>query len=310
MPLVAGWRAFTLVSVFALPSACAQWDTGSQPLVHNSTNRGYRTFIPEQLRGKKEPLPVVLVLHGAGPFPDILDHTHMNEIAAKEGFVAVYPQGTGDLWNDGALQLLGPNAANDVAYIRSVVEDVDRKVVKIDRRRLYAVGMSNGGMMTMRLGCEAADLFTGVAAVTASLPESLVASCKPSRPISVLVMNGTEDPLVPYKGGQVRFLGVMRFGRVLSTDDTMAFWARHNGCGPAAAPVALPDRDPRDGTRAMQIDYPGCRNASVRLLRLEGAGHAWPNGLQFLPAFMIGSVTRDIDGGHAMWEFFKTAPAR
>jgi polyhydroxybutyrate depolymerase len=194
-----------------------------------------------------------------------------------------------------------------VAYIRSVVEDVERRVVRIDRRRLYAIGFSNGGMMTMRLGCEAADLFVGVAAVTAAMPAAIAPGCRPIRPISVLVMNGTEDPLVPYNGGQVRLLGVMRFGRILSTADTMALWARHNGCGPAAPPVALPDRDPRDGTRAVQIDYQNCRGARVRLIRLEGAGHAWPNGLQFLPAFMIGSVTRDVDGGEAMWEFFESA---
>lgn len=309
MQTIAGsWCGLALAFVLALAAGgCAQQQVSSQPLLHNNTNRSYRVFIPEPLRGRKDPLPVVLVLHGAGAFPDILDHTHMNEIAAKHGFVAIYPQGTGDLWNDGALEVLGPNVANDVAYIRSVVEDVDRKVVRIDRRRLYAIGFSNGGMMAMRLGCEAADLFAGVAAVTAAMPAAIAPGCRPSRPISVLVMNGTEDPLVPYHGGQVRFLGVMRFGRILSTADTMALWARHNGCGPAAPPMALPDRDPRDGTRAMQIDYRNCRGARVRLIRLEGAGHAWPNGLQFLPTFMIGSVTRDIDGGDAMWEFFESA---
>jgi polyhydroxybutyrate depolymerase len=297
-------------ALVALTTGCASRDTVSHSLVHNNTNRSYRFFVPEALRDRAGPQAVVLVLHGAGAFPDILDHTHMNEVAAKERFVAIYPQGTGDLWNDGALGLFGPNAADDVAYIRRVVEDVDRNVVKIDRRRLYAAGFSNGGMMAMRLGCEAADLFAGVAAVTAAMPAAIAPHCKPTRPIAVLVINGTDDPLVPYDGGDVRFLGVMRLGRILSTDETMALWARHNGCGPAAPPLALPNRDPEDGTRAVQIDYTGCRNARVRLVRLEGAGHGWPNGPQFLPAFAIGRVSRDIDGGHAIWAFFQSAAAR
>jgi len=125
-----------------------------------------------------------------------------------------------------------------------------------------------------------------------------------------MVVNGTDDPLVPYRGGAVRFAQVVRVGEVLPTEEMVAHWARLNGCGSATQPVTLPDRDSRDDSRAVQVDYAGCRGAPVRLMRIEGGGHTWPNGLQYLPSILIGSVNRDIDAGQAIWSFFRQAPPR
>lgn len=291
----------------ALLSGCAQFDVSHHPVAQNDTNRFYRTYVPERLRGAPGPHPVMLVLHGFGMFPDILDQTHMNRVAERLGFVAVYPHGVADIWNDGTLQVYGPNRSDDVAFVRRVVADVDLRVARIDRRRLFAVGFSNGGTMAMRLGCEAADLFAGVAAVTAAMPAELARGCRPARPIDVMIMNGTVDPIMPYKGGRVRLLHVLTFGHILSTDDTMALWARLNACAPPSPPVMLPDKDANDASRAIVTDWTRCNGVRMRLVRLEGGGHTWPNGLQYLPVPMIGQVNRDIDGGEALWEFF-TAP--
>jgi polyhydroxybutyrate depolymerase len=295
-----------------LVAGCASWEVPvrARALVHNDTNRSYRLYVPEAVRAKGAPAPLVLVLQGAGPGFDIMDITRITPVADREGFAVAFPTAVGDLWNDGALQVLGPNTGNDVAFLRRVVADIDQKELRLDKRRIYAVGISNGGMMSFRLACEAADLFAGVGAVAANMPKALAPDCRPSAPVSVVVINGTEDPIIPYRGGGVRLMRVMRFGEVLSTDETMALWARLNGCGAPAAPVALPDNDPRDGSRAVQVDYGGCRGARTRLIRIEGGGHTWPGGLQFMPAFLIGTVNRDIDGGQAAWSFFRDAPPR
>jgi polyhydroxybutyrate depolymerase len=146
----------------------------------------------------------------------------------------------------------------------------------------------------------------GVAAVAAAMPAALADGCRPSAPVSVLVANGTDDPLVPYRGGAVRLLRFMPMGEVLSTDATVALWARLNGCRMAAAPVTLPDYDTRDDSRAVQIDYTGCHGAGVRLLRIEGGGHTWPGGPPV--GRRVGRVTRDIDASRAMLDFFDRHP--
>jgi polyhydroxybutyrate depolymerase len=301
-----------LAATAAMLSACAAWElpVRSHALVHNDTNRGYRVYVPDSVKAKGGAAPLVLVLQGAGPGVDIMDLTRIADVAEREGFVAAFPNPVGDLWNDGTLKVLGPNASSDVSFLRHVVADIDAKVARVDRRRVYAIGLSNGGMMSLRLACEAADLVAGVAAVAAAMPAALADGCRPSAPVSVLVANGTDDPLVPYRGGAVRLLRFMPMGEVLSTDATVALWARLNGCRMAAAPVTLPDYDTRDDSRAVQIDYTGCHGAGVRLLRIEGGGHTWPGGMQFMPALLIGTVNHDINAGQAAWKFFRSVPLR
>lgn len=313
-PRARGWataRALAaIVPAAVLAAACASMSVpvDSSTLVHSDTNRSYRLYVPASVRAKGAPAPLVLVLHGAGPGFDVMDITRITAVADRGEFAVAFPRAVGDLWNDGALKALGPNASSDVAFLRRVVADIEAKGLRVDRRRIYAIGLSNGGMMSLRLACEAADLFAGVGAVAANMPQALAADCRPSAPVSVIVVNGTEDPIVPYRGGSVR-LGMIGLGAVLSTQDTLALWGRLNGCGPPAAPVALPERDRDDDSRAVRVDY-DCRGARMRLIRVEGGGHAWPGGMQFMPSLLIGTVNRDIDAGHAAWTFFKDAPPR
>jgi polyhydroxybutyrate depolymerase len=309
----AGARALAAALPAAvLAAACASLSVPVElsALVHNDTNRSYRLYVPASVRAKGEPAPLLLVLHGAGPGFDIMDITRIAPVADREGFAVAFPNAVGDLWNDGALRVLGANQSSDVAFLRRVVAEIDAKELRIDKRRVFAIGISNGGMMSLRLACEAADLFAGVGAVAANMPKALADDCRPSAPVPVIVINGTEDPIIPYRGGGVRLMRVMRFGEVLSTDETMTLWARLNGCGPPAPAEALPDRDPGDASRAVRVDYGDCRGARMRLIRVEGGGHAWPGGMQFLPALMIGPVNRDIDAGEAAWTFFKEIPSR
>src|SRR5262249_52723180 len=118
------WGALLpLAATLAMLAGCATWElpVRSHALVHNDTNRSYRIYVPESVRGKGAAAPLVLVLQGAGPGLDIMDHTRIAEVAEREGFVAAFPHALGDLWNDGTLKVLGPNASSDVSFLRHVV---------------------------------------------------------------------------------------------------------------------------------------------------------------------------------------------
>ena len=160
--------------------------------------------------------------------------------------------------------------------------------------------------MTLRLVCEAADLIAAAAAIIASLPADLAAGCKPARPVPVLVMNGTADPLVPYGGGSVGYFG--RRGDVISTDATLAKLRAFNNCAGEAAIARLPDLDPGDGSNVTVFTWSCASGAPVVLYRVEGGGHRIPQrGGRVRPVIdrLLGRENHDIDAAEAVWTFFK-----
>jgi polyhydroxybutyrate depolymerase len=274
-----------------------------------SITRSYVLYLPERApRGR--PLPLLVALHGGGGTAEQMGRfSRFNAIAAREGFAVAYPEGLWRRWNDGRVfRGRTETDADDVGFIRAMVDDIGRRV-SLDRRRIFAAGISNGGFMSFRLACEAADLFAAVAPVTATMPAELGEECRPSAPVSVLVINGTADAMVPYDGGHVRAL-FRRRGAIWSTERTLAFWARHNRCDEQPAVRALPNRRRDDGSHVIEADYRGCERARLRLLRVEGGGHTWPGGSQYLPESWIGPTNRDIDASRVIWAFFKSAPPR
>jgi len=141
-----------------------------------------------------------------------------------------------------------------------------------------------------------------IAAVTASLPEAL--ACDPTRAVSVLILNGTADPLVPYAGGEITVLR-RQLGRVRSTEETYQFWAEANGCQGPAAVTAMPDLDTKDKTKVQRTALETCADGTrVELYTIFGGGHTWPGGPQYLPAWAVGRVSRDLHASQVIWEFF------
>jgi polyhydroxybutyrate depolymerase len=303
--------AFACVLGAGLCAGSARADLQTRTVPVGDTTRTYLLFLPGKAGTFREALPLVVMLHGGGGTAEqMVRFTRYNEIAARERFAVAYPQGLTRRWNDGRIfRGRGETSGDDVGFIRAVIADIDAKVVRLDRRRLYATGISNGGFMSFRLACEAADLFAAVAAVTATMPDDLGPRCKPAAPVSVLVINGTADPLVPYAGGHVRTMFGMR-GAIWSTPRTVEFWAEHNRCGAPPVVRALPNHNIGDGSHVIEADYRGCAGGRVRLLRIEGGGHTWPGGIQYLPASWIGPTNRDLDASETIWSFFKSAPAR
>ena len=153
------------------------------------------------------------------------------------------------------------------------------------------------------MACAFPGRIRAMAAVTMSLPTFMLDACREAAPLGVAILNGTEDPLVPYDGGDIEFRGKKR-GVLISTDDTVALWRERNGC---AAPPSDEQRiDPvDDDTHVDRFAWTDCEHAPVVLYRIEGGGHTWPSGSQYLPRYFIGRLSRDIDGSQEIWAFFR-----
>lgn len=306
-----------LLTVFALmASGCAMigssassvdTELSSHTLTHDGFERTYYLLDPTE---SLDPVPLVLSLHGGAGYGKrtCSQAGGIQELADQEGFLVVCPEGVENHWNDGRAD--DSNRAHtedidDVGFLLALI-DVLSNTYNVDQDRIFVTGASNGGMMSLRMACEASDVLAAVGAVIASLPADL--SCEPEHPISILLMNGTEDPLVPFEGGQVHFFR-RELGEVISTPDTVAFWVAVNGCDPTARMDKLPDLDPRDGTRIQLDTYSGCEGGvSVLLYTVDGGGHTLPGGAQYVLRFVIGRVSRDLHAGQTIWQFFERTP--
>jgi polyhydroxybutyrate depolymerase len=249
------------------------------------------------------PRPLILALHGNnGSGEQFLTYARWTNVAAGAGVVVALPDGLNKGWADGRpdSEFRGrkpPAGLNDVAFLVELVETLVKEGVA-DRRRIYVTGLSNGGMMALRMLCDRPDLFAAGAAVIASLPEGNAARCRPSRPVPLLLMNGTEDRLVPDQPQPGRFLG---------TEGTAAFWRRVNRCTAAGEARALPDRDPSDGSQVTVTRAQCPPGQDVVTYRVIGGGHQMPSLTQGPTAErLLGPRNRDIDGARAIWDFFKS----
>ncbi len=255
------------------------------------------------------PSPLLIVLHGGGGTAKgvvKLTEQRFNELSDAEGFYVAYPSGLGKSWNDfreDSKAYAGRNGVDDVGFIAALI-DLLAKENPIDKGRIFVTGISNGGLMSYRLACSLPGV-RGIAAVAATNPAGQEKKCAPSRPVSVLIINGTEDPIVPYDGGDIRLLGMKR-GRVVSTGETLRYWVRSNACRGAGEEESLPDADPGDGTGVARISYTACDGGSrVVLYRVEGGGHTWPGGWHYTLSRFIGRTSRDFNACDAIWNFFK-----
>ena len=270
-----------------------------------------RTFIvhlPAGYSGNKI-LPLIIALHGGGGSGfdmERLTEGGLNRLADEHGFIVVYPDAVGKHWNDGRnLSRYESQRKNvdDVGFIVALINYLTKNY-HVDSRNVFVVGMSNGGLMTYRLACEIPERLAAVAVVGVSMSENLYDSCSPRTPVPIMIILGTDDPIVPWDGGELHF-GPVKLGRVVSVEKTVEYWADRNGCTVRHRREYLPDTDPEDGTRVWIERYSNCSGeAEVVLYGIEGGGHTWPGGYQYLPESIIGRTSRDIDANEVIWNFF------
>ncbi len=310
------WGVATLVVFIAIAGAAgapsapraialARAGDSSSALSVGGQSRTYDLHVPPAYDGKA-PLPLVLALHGGGGtgkgMPGL---THLSALADRKGFIVVYPDGIQRRWADGrGTTVADRNGIDDVGFLAALVAKLASELA-VDPHRVYATGISNGGFMSQRLACELSGTIAAVAVVAATMGEALAARCEPTRPVPLLLIHGTKDPLVPWDGGQVT---IGAGGRILSVAATIQKWVTLNGCAPTAT-VTLDPEDPTTGTRIRREVYGQCKDgAEVILFAVDGGGHTWPGGPQYLPERFIGKTNRTLDASEAIWEFFRRHP--
>ena len=300
-------------------SASAQNYTDS--ILVKGLQRSYLMHLPASYN-KSHPWPLVIVLHGGGSEAKTMDPlTDFNALADKQGFVIVYPEaykhlitgpGMSQHWNDGrgdpGIKAQAENI-DDVAFISALIDHLVQDL-NIDEKMVFATGISNGAFMSNRLGCELSEKIAAIAPVAGNIPQKTASTWSPSRATSVLIINGTEDPVVPFNGGDVSFLS-LKTGKVISVADTVKFWVSKDGCPAAPETEQLPHLNPNDSTSTIVERYTDCRDGTeVVLYKVNGGGHTWPGGQQYMSEKLIGQTSRDFNATETIWQFFKLHPMK
>lgn len=279
-----------------------------QTITVGGVDRTYYLHAPRGRRSERA-RPLVLVLHGGGKGDGmtVAKSLGFTQLADRHGFVVAYPNGIDAQWNDGRGETYSGDldaSVDDVGFISALIDELVR-TERVDPDRVYVTGISNGGMMTLRLGCELSDKLAAIAPIAANIPANIVEGCEPERALPVLVMNGTADPLVPWEGGEVHF-GRKTMGEVVSTAETVGFWVERDGCGKTPSVRELPDRDTGDNSTVRVSTYAGGEGGSeVVLYAIEGGGHTLPGSAMPDIERLFGAKNMDIDGAAVIWDFFE-----
>ena len=261
----------------------------SGAIVSSGETRYYTLHVPPGYDANR-PTPLVITIHGASLWPVVQQKmSQWDRVADREGFIVLYPSGhTGS----------GPPHfdAEDVRFIADLIDSVQR-THNIDRTRIYANGLSNGGGLSFLLSCTMPDRIAAVGLVAAAhlFPSSM---CKDLRPVPMIAFHGTADDATPYEGGKSPMSWILSM-RFPSIPMVTAAWARRNQC----APTPVESRVAPDVSR---LEYAQCvSNAPAILYTIHGGGHTWPGGdAAYLPEWFVGTTTQSIDASSIMWEFF------
>jgi polyhydroxybutyrate depolymerase len=232
--------------------------------------RNYILYTPPTINSN-QPVPLVIALHGGGGNADsIARMTELNTLADKEKFIAAYPNGSGRLgdalltWN--AFTCCGyavEQNTNDIGFIEKMIEKIKTEK-KIDEKKIYATGFSNGAYMTYLIGCKLSDEIAAIAPVSGAIGEP----CEPTTSIPVIAFHGTDDEYVLYNGG-VTIKNKDKRPADKSVQYAMNFWSQNNNCNTEPTTST-------DGNIEHKI-YTGCKNnAAVELYTILNGGHAWP----------------------------------
>lgn len=275
--------------------------------------RTYHLFVPEN----PVTAQMIFLLHGNRGSSDqilgldrtVAPHKLWLDIAERENLILVVPNGeTGSEghqgWNDCRSDAPTNPTSDDVLFINTLMDSLIDEFQRVDNK-VFFVGTSNGGLMSMRLADELPDRIHAFAAIVASRPVNSQCS-ESSVPISALIMNGTEDPILPYEGGHI----VPMRGELLSTVDAVAYWVNRNQANTVIESVDLPDLDANDSSFVRVFSYrDGIGSTQVKHMEVVGGGHTEPSiAERFSEIYkrIVGEQNNDIEMAEEVWSFFSS----
>ncbi|MCI4676707.1 esterase [Mycolicibacterium litorale] len=252
-----------------------------------------RTYVLHVPPGLDHPAGLVISLHGAGQTgTDQAALTSFNAIADQRGFVVAYPDGIDFSWADGrGASVPDRDGVDDVGFLATLIDNLTRDYA-IPPGRVFVTGMSAGAFMANRLACDRADLIAAIAPVAGTLGTGV--PCNPSRPVSVMQIHGTADPVVPFDGGPM--VGRGGPSDIVSASALADRWRAIDGC---PAPVENANGE------AHLFTASGCAGGTqVVFVRIDGSGHTWPSGSFSLPDSMVGPTSHAFNASAASGQFF------
>jgi len=307
-----------IIMINTVAAACAQTRQAqgkaynlALPLVSSGIQRKFYLHVPPSYN-RAHAMPLVMVFHGLGLGGQSMIYiSGLNDEADRKNFIVVYPDGLNHRWDT--------NGGTDIQFVMDMIDKL-ASIVSIDRRRIYAVGYSNGGHFVQRLAC-VTNSIAAIAIVAASMMESSASACTNTQRVPALFFIGTDDPLVPStdsshkeelgKLGAAVGLGgleslsapLAKMGGMMTAEETVDYWCRHNQSPTTPYTNQMPDTNPHDGTRVTRLTF-GAYNNEVVYYRIEGGGHTWPGALINGPKDIVGRTTDDINAGEIIADFF------
>lgn len=287
-------------------------------LIHNGDERRYLLYVPPRLNASG-PVPLVFVLHGGGGNPEIyVRTTSFIHKAREEGFILVFPAGSGRIPND--LALLTWNAGHccayamqqgvdDIGFFRAMISSLSAEY-NIDPDRIYAAGHSNGAIMAYWLAARMSDVFAAVGIVAGTIggyasPDSdtLIVIPEPVNPVSILHIHGMVDESVRYEGG-INAEDTLSRRNDLSVAESIAFWVDVNQC------ETMPNNTLLDDGMVI-IEHYACplTGAEVKLISIVDGGHSWP-GASASRREAADIPSQRISATDEIWNFFAAHPRR
>ncbi len=304
---------FLLVLVAVLPGSGANAQERGEDgklkeltLLVGERERAFLLYTPANASQNAGPRPLVLVFHGGGGTAKGIAREvgrSMHKIADREGFYVAYPNAVEKMWDlgSGVISESLDVRIDDRSFFGELIDELVNHL-PIDEHRIFATGISRGGQASYFVACAHPDRIRAIAPVAMPMPVYLEKECAEAPGTGIAILNGTDDPLVPYDGGRIK-VGKQERDEVLSTDATVKFWRSRNQCSAEASDEQLINTK-RDRMEVHRTRWASCEYGPVVLYRIEGGGHTWPSGRQYLPRFVVGRVNKDIDGAEEVWSFF------
>ncbi|MDC0591114.1 prolyl oligopeptidase family serine peptidase [Gammaproteobacteria bacterium] len=277
-------------------------------VIHEGVEREYIIHVPENLN---QDSPIVFVIHGyTGSAEGIAAYTGMNNIAEREGFIAVYPQGTidsnGNTFFNVGYEFNDDSPINDVSFIRELVRSISQEF-NLKRKKAFATGMSNGGDMSYLLACTSSDLFKAVAPVAGVLMKGLKDSCELSSPVPIFEIHGTADKISLFEGDLNNEGG---WGAYYDLPSTIDFFAERYQLTNKSVKQMTSKESGADYDIFFERHWADDLEEEVWMYRIEDGRHVWP-GIKLnwwdnpLAWFYFGSGNEDINASEEVWAFFK-----